>query len=96
MALNLLPDDDSDPLPLDELQPYGDELLQKALRLSKDAVLSSVRPEFVINEGRYKMRDVMRMRTAAREAATAWSKVDGLLSELINESARSTRVPRTT
>lgn len=90
MALNLLPDDDSEPMPLDELQPYGDDLLRKALRLSKDAVLSSVRPEFVISVGSYKMRDVMRIRTAAREAAAAWSKVDGLLTELINEAARST------
>jgi hypothetical protein len=87
--LRAVPDDETSPLSLPELKSHGDQLLRAATNAAGDALMVSVRPEFLFKRSSYDLRDVKQMRAMAREAAQAWAKVEATLSELLNEVDKS-------
>lgn len=88
MSLRVI-EDDSEPLPLAELKSHGDQLLRDATNAAGDALMASVRPEFLFKRSSYNLRDVKQMQAMARDAVQAWAKVEATLSELLNEADKS-------
>ena len=88
MSLRVI-DDDSEPLNPEALRKRGNELLREVRAAALDAMRESADPIYFADS--YKVYNVLSMQRQAAAAASAWRKVDGLLSELQSEIEKTRR-----
>lgn len=94
MNLHVVPDSESDPMSLSELKAHGDQLLGRAKLAAGDAMVASVKPEFLLRGGGYRIADIKRIQATARAAVIAWNQVDSILSDLVDEFDRANRAAK--
>lgn len=84
-----------EPLTPEALEERAAVLVRDAQIAAVDAVRLSMLSEFISMRGqKMKLSDLRRWRSTARDARSAWARVDALVSEVITEAERTAAAGR--